>query len=93
MHDIHWTEPAADDLERIIDYLAQFNPIAAAATGEHLVNAIQGMIAHMPLMFRAWEVNPTWRCCAVVHPYLIFYTLDGNTVIIRRILHGKRQFP
>jgi toxin ParE1/3/4 len=28
----------------------------------------------------------------VVHPYLVFYRIIDNTVIINRILHGRRDY-
>jgi len=36
-------------------------------------------------------VQPRYRFI-VVHPYLVFYKLKDNTVIIYRILHSRRDY-
>ena len=27
----------------------------------------------------------------LVHPYIVFYTIRGNTIWVMRIIHGKRN--
>lgn len=94
MHEIRWSEAAADDLAGIIEYLADVNAIVAQRYGEDFRQLIE-LLKFMPDIFRVWEVDEQFRCCALVKPYLIIYQVNHteNFIRITRIIHGKRQSP
>lgn len=87
--------PAAEqDLLEIIDYLNTLSPHAALKYYDLLTEEIAGL-ARMP------ERCPRPRDLAlaakgyrylIVEKYLVFYVVAGDTVQIRRILYGKRDY-
>ena len=50
-------------------------------------------VSKMPEMFPVCKLNPNFRSAVLVYDYIAFYKTDENlnTVIIHRILHGKRN--
>ena len=87
--------PAAkQDLLDIIDYLNTLSSDAALRYYDLLTEEIAGL-AHMP------ERCPHPKDLAlaakgyrylIVKNYLVFYVVTGNTVQIRRILYGRRDY-
>lgn len=84
-----------DDLDKIIDYIVlELKNVAAA---KQLVNDVEAAIkqrqAH-PLQSAAYKStnkrrNPYRRI--LVGNYLIFYIVIENTMIVRRLLYGRRD--
>lgn len=87
--------PAAkQDLEDIVEYLNTLSKEAALRYYDRLVEEIASL-SEMP------ERNPKPRDLAlaakgyrflVVGNYLVFYVVAGDTVQIRRILYGRRDY-
>lgn len=87
--------PAAErDLLDIVDYLNTLSPSAALKYYDLLTEEIASL-SHMP------ERCPRPRDLAlaakgyrylIVEKYLVFYVIEGDTVQIRRILYGKRDY-
>ena len=87
--------PAAkQDLLDIIDYLNTLSPDTALRYYDLLTEEIAAL-AHMP------ERCPHPKDLAlaakgyrylIVKNYLVFYVVTGNTVQIRRILYGRRDY-
>ena len=87
--------PAAkQDLEDIVEYLNTLSKEAALRYYDRLVEEI-ACLSEMP------ERNPKPRDLAlaakgyrflVVGNYLVFYVVAGDTVQIRRILYGRRDY-
>lgn len=85
---------AKQDLLEIIDYLNTLSPEAALRYYDLLTEEISSL-SHMP------ERCPHPRDLAlaakgyrylIVKDYLVFYVISGNTVQIRRILYGRRDY-
>mgnify|MGYP005805937719 CR=1 FL=1 len=85
---------AKQDLLEIIDYLNTLSPEAALRYYDLLTDEISSL-SHMP------ERCPHPRDLAlaakgyrylIVKDYLVFYVISGNTVQIRRILYGRRDY-
>lgn len=87
--------PAAkQDLLDIVDYLNTLSPDAALRYYDLLVEQIAGL-SYMP------ERCPHPKDLAlaakgyrylIVEKYLVFYVVAGDTVQIRRILYGRRDY-
>jgi addiction module RelE/StbE family toxin len=76
---VFWTPTALDDLERIIDYIAERNLVAA-----------MDLLSHSSLMGRSGLVTGTREL--VVHPhYVVVYDVK-DTVRILRVLHTAQQW-
>ena len=82
---------AERDLEDITAYIAEDNPERAASFARELYDRCQAL-SEFP------EVSPVWKRSpqrtvrrAVYGNYLIFYSVEKQTVRIQRILHGARN--
>lgn len=85
---------AKQDLLDIIDYLNTLSPDAALRYYDLLTEQIASL-SHMP------DRCPRPKDLAlatkgyrylIVENYLVFYVISGNTVQIRRILYGRRDY-
>lgn len=85
---------AEQDLQDITDYLNELSPQAAFVLYDEIVECI-GSLQQMPIRCPLAK-NTVLRMkeyrMLVVHNYVVFYVVSGNTVQIRRILHGRRQY-
>jgi len=84
-----WTRQALNNLESIRDYVAQFNPWAAKKLAAALEAAGNG-VAPFPNRGRAVS-GTNMREITTVHPYVIRYRVEGDTVFILRIRHTARR--
>ena len=90
--ELRWTEAAADDLERIADYLFEQTP-------EHTPRLIQSIydapkkLLPFPGIGRPGRVRGTRELVIPTLPYLIVYVHDGEVIHITRILHGAQKWP
>jgi addiction module RelE/StbE family toxin len=87
--------PAAKrDFMDIVNYLNTLSADAALRYYDLLVGKI-GSLSQMPERCPYVRNNPLkakdYRCL-VVESYLVFYVVKGDTVQIRRILYGKRNY-
>lgn len=94
---IKYTPAAVDDMDEIFSYISQDNVATAEAILDKLNKQIS-QLADFPYMGTVLSeeeytlVQRGYRYI-VVHPYLVFYRLmDGNNIIIHRILHGRRDY-
>lgn len=81
---------AADDLEQILNYIAQDNPRAASAFVQTLREKCQ-QLARFPFLGAArGELADGLRVFPVGN-YVIYYRPERQTVRIERVLHGARD--
>ncbi|MDQ6418920.1 type II toxin-antitoxin system RelE/ParE family toxin [Paenibacillus sp. LHD-117] len=93
---IKYTPAAVDDMDEIFSYLSQDNVDAA----ENLLNKLAGQISQLGefpqlgsvLAEDEYTLIERGYRFIVVHPYLVFYRILGDTVVIHRILHGRRDY-
>ena len=87
--------PAAkQDLLDIIDYLSTLSPDAALRYYDLLTEEIASlscMPERCPHLKDLALAAKGYRCL-VVKKYLIFYVVKGDTIQIRRILYGRRDY-
>lgn len=93
---IKYTPIAMDDMDEIFSYISQDNVDAVEKLLGKLKEEISKLeeFPNMGSVLSEEEytfVNRGYRFI-VVHPYLVFYRLIDNTVIIHRILHGRRDY-
>jgi toxin ParE1/3/4 len=89
---IRLSRRAFSDLEEIFSYIARDNPVAAAAVVDRVQVSI-ALLADFPdighLTDRAdFRVLPAGR-----YPYLIFYEVASDAIVIHRVRHAARQQP
>ncbi|MDH7577429.1 MAG: type II toxin-antitoxin system RelE/ParE family toxin [Bacillota bacterium] len=95
-HKIKYAPAAVDDMDEIFSYISQDNIAAAEMMLEKISEGI-AKLAEFPNMGSVLSdeeytlIQRGYRFI-VVHPYLVFYRITDNTVIIHRILHGRRDY-
>jgi len=90
---IRWDVRALDDLRDIRHYIAQHGPPAAAdRVREHLRTRVARLITR-PLI-GVLTSNPDIRVLPPTrYPYRIYYTIQGDDVVILHIRHSARSEP
>ncbi len=89
---VSFTETALAEIEEIFAYIATHNVTAAAA----VVDRVQRVIARLedfPLTGHSTD-EPGVRIVPVVrYPYLIFYAVADEEVVVLHVRHGARKRP
>ena len=96
---IRWTKRAASNLDSIIAYIAQDNPLVAKKFLGELLQKIDHL-QRFPLLGRPGLV-PSTRELVIHHNYIAYYRLKQvkvqvqgqEQVEILRVLHVRRQYP
>ena len=87
---LRYSPRAVRDLAAIGDYLRERSPTGAQAV-ESKINATIGVLAAFPESGRALTERPQVRVMPVVrYPYLVFYTVSRDELLILHIRHGAR---
>jgi addiction module RelE/StbE family toxin len=89
---LRWTEEAADDLERIADYVLEHAPDRAPELITHLYDAPTALLT-FPNRGRPGKREGTRELVLTPLPYVVVYTVRDDVVFVVRILHGARQWP
>jgi len=85
---VFWTTSALADLDGIRRYIANFNPYAARAMADRIIEAANSL---GPFPFRGRAVPGTMlRETTLARPYIIRYRIEPDRVIILRVRHGAR---
>lgn len=87
---IRFDARALADLAEIRDYLVERSPSGAERVRLHLVETID-RLANFPFLGRATD-EPSVRVMALTrYPYLVFYAVVGDEVVILHVRHGARE--
>ncbi len=88
-----WTDPAEEDRERIVLFIAQDNP-QAAFDMDDLFTTAAASLATLPTRAKSGRVSGT-RELVVHRNYILVYGIDedADTVYIKAVLHTARQWP
>ena len=89
---VHYTETALAEVNDILSYIAKDNPLAADEVGA-VMRATITRLADFPRL--AIETNvPDVRVAPVLpYRYLIFYSVDDDSLVIRNVRHTARKWP
>jgi len=87
---VRFTATAFAELKEIHDHIAKDNPVAAKAV-VFRVEQLIARIAEFPLIARVIDDSGVRVFPVGPFPYLLFYTLDSEDVIIRNVRHGRRK--
>ena len=89
---LRWTEEAADDLERIADYLLTHAPDRAPELVRTVYDAPSALLT-FPNRGRLGKKEGTRELVLSPLPYIVVYTVLGDVIFIVRILHGAQNWP
>jgi addiction module RelE/StbE family toxin len=90
MAEIIWTEPALNELDEIVDYIALENPQAARKLVQRVFEHIRQLADHPESGSKPPELKG-WRYRQIVEPPCrIFYRIDGERVVILYVMRSER---
>lgn len=88
---VRLSDRAERDLEEIADFIAEDSPDRAVSFVQELL-ARCFALADFPEAAHIWQRRSDRTIRRTVHGnYLIFYTIEEQTVRIQRIVHGARN--
>jgi len=87
---VRYTETALRELEEILAYIAQRNTGAATSVRARIEDLI-GRLSDFPYMAQETERMGVRRLTIGNYPYIIFYTVEQDEVVILRIRHAARR--
>lgn len=84
-----WQPRAKRHLEKIREYILQYNPMAAAGMAEQIVKSV-GAIASFPQIGKAGRYPDTRELAVAGTPYIIVYRVRDGGVVVLAVLHGAQ---
>ena len=89
---VRYTETALVEIDEIFAYIAERNRNAATAVADRIKRTITNF-AEFPLMAQAAD-EPGARMMPVGrYPFLVFYTVNNDELVILHVRHGARLRP
>jgi len=85
-----FAEPAAHDLDSIIDHIALDNPPAAEKVYRSIVEAAD-RLRRFPELGRPGRLPRTRELSLSGLPYLVVYEADADTVTVLAVFHASRD--
>lgn len=89
---LRWSEEAADDLERIANYLFEKTPQHAPELVRTVYNAPHALLTS-PHRGRPGKKEGTRELVLSPLPYIVVYRIAGDAIHLVRILHGAQKWP
>jgi plasmid stabilization system protein ParE len=89
---IRYTATARAEADEVFKHIARDNPVAAAAVAAAIRDAIT-RLADFPRIGAATNDPNVFIKIARPYRYLIFFTIERDTLIIRRVRHPARRRP
>jgi addiction module RelE/StbE family toxin len=89
---VRWTTDAADDLERICDYIVQSRPDSARRVAQSVIERI-GTLETFPHLGRPGRVQGTREIAFPPLPFVAVYEVHEEQIVVLRILHGAQRWP
>jgi addiction module RelE/StbE family toxin len=91
---VRWTTEAADDLERICDYIAESRPESARRVARSVIDRI-GTLETFPHIGRPGRIHGTREIAFPPFPFVAVYEVFEvrDEVQVLRVLHGAQQWP
>lgn len=89
---VRWTADAADDLERIADYIAADRPETAGRIAQDIVRTVDALDT-FPNRVRPRRVEGTREPVLAPLPFIAVYEVHADEVQVLRVLHGAQQRP
>ena len=92
--EIRYLSTAENDLYDIFDYIMMDNPSAAVSMLEKFNQSISQLAFNPELGVSPKDdrLKKLGYRILIIGKYLIFYVVKTNTIQIRRIIHGARQY-
>ena len=86
---LRYTVPALADLEAILDYIAATSPQGARRVQKRIQDVVNLVLVHPEIGVRTDD--PTIRRLTTPpYPFLVFYEITGDEIVIHAVRHGAR---
>jgi toxin ParE1/3/4 len=87
---IRYTAPAVADLSSILDYIAEHSPQGANRVQARIQSVVELLSGHPHIGVRTDD--PTIRRLTTLpYPYLVFYEVTENEIIVHAVRHAARD--
>lgn len=87
---LRYTLLALADLEQMLDYVAERSPQGAIRIHTR-IRAILDLLLDYPLIGTPTSEPGVRRLTVTPYPYLIFYEVAGDEIIVHAVRHGARN--
>ena len=85
-----WTEKAYNDLDQIVDYLANLSPKAAETAIDRIQRAVS-LLGEFPNMGTRVDETGLRKLVISETPYVIFYRVLPEQINIRGVFHASQR--
>ena len=90
---IRWSTPAAEDLERICEWIERDNPEAARRVAQKIYEGCARLAGFPGLGRISLRVPDHPELTFAPLPYIAIYIVKDNAIEISRIFHGAQDWP
>jgi plasmid stabilization system protein ParE len=91
--EVRWSIPAAEDLERICEWIERDNPEAARRVARTIYDKCT-LLKNSPHLGRAsLRMAGRREFTFAPLPYIVVYQVTPNAIEISRIFHGAQDWP
>jgi len=87
---LRYTRPALADLDAILDYVARHSPQGASRVHARVQTLTDLLLSH-PRIGMQTDDPTIHRVNTSPYPYLIFYEIGDDEIVIHAIRHGARD--
>lgn len=89
---ILYTATALDEIEGIFAHIAKDN-LRAASDVIAVIEKTVARLSEYPQSAVETDLQDVRVALALPHPYLIFYSVEGGSLVIRNVRHAARRRP
>ena len=88
---IRWSSEARDDVDRLADFVAAYDPLRAADIEQELSQAPKSLLDFPRRGARLSEFDPREVREYRVRSYLLRYELTGADIVVLRFFHSRED--
>lgn len=89
---VSWTEPAEDNFDLLVSYIAVENPAAAKRLWDRVMSAIERAAAFPDMAPYIPELGRSYREILVVRPFRVVYRIEGNILRVITVMRQEQDF-
>ncbi|MBX3502187.1 MAG: type II toxin-antitoxin system RelE/ParE family toxin [Alphaproteobacteria bacterium] len=87
---VRFTPAARDELRDILTYIEERNPVGARKVASRVRRALD-LVVEFPQHGAPTDVPGIRRVLALPYPYVIFYEVLTNEIVVHRVRHVRRE--
>jgi plasmid stabilization system protein ParE len=90
---VEWTETALRHIWAARTFIARDNPGAARAVSGRIIRQVEALTVFSPSIGRPGRVAGTRELVVTKTPYIVMYSVSGETVYVLAVLHQAQRWP